>query len=128
MFNMKKIFLILSVVLFSFSCKNKTKQSTPDVPKENVAEQLVVDTTSICYGESFKLKVLVIHNDNITETIVNLKEQPNFVRCQKPNTKIWCLNDNQTDTTISKNVKSFKVIENYFDSVCYFECQKNLIK
>jgi len=123
---MKKLLLILSLVLFSFACKNNKNHSVPE-PTKTTVQQLIVDTNSTCYKQSFKFKVLVTHNDKSTETLSGLSKQPSFVKCEKPNDKKWCLID-ENKNLLSNNVGSFKVTENYFDSTCYFECQKSLIK
>lgn len=126
---MKKVFLILTTVLFLFSCSNNENKNSPVAPPDdNIAKNLVVDTNSSCFIDNIKVKVLVTHNDNSTEVIGSLSKQPNFEKCLKPNTKTWCLYDAKTDSTISTNVKSFKFLESYLDSENYFICQKSLIK
>jgi hypothetical protein len=127
---MKKVILILAASLVLFSCKDKTKtssqanstDSTVHFMSESVNKPIVIDTNSICYQESFVFDILVTHNDGKTETIKGLSEQPNVDECPKGTGVKWCLLDEKTDEVISKDVKSYKVITQRFDSIQYFIC------
>ena len=126
---MKKVILILVAALTLVACKNKNQNTpntnSPGVENQNIVKQIVIDTNSICYQESFVFDILVTHNDGGTETIKGLSEQPNVAECPKGTGTKWCLLDEKTDAVLTKDVKSFKVLVHRFDSTQYFICHDN---
>ena len=126
---MKKVILILVAALTLVACKNKNQNTpntnSPGVENQNIVKQIVIDTNSICYQESFVFDILVTHNDGGTETIKGLSEQPNVAECPKGTGTKWCLLDEKTDAVLTKDVKSFKVLVYRFDSTQYFICHDN---
>lgn len=126
---MKKVILILAAALTLVACKNKNQNTpstnSPGVENQNIVKQIVIDTNSICYQESFVFDILVTHNDGGTETIKGLSEQPNVAECPKGTGAKWCLLDEKTDAVLTKDVKSFKVLVHRFDSTQYFICHDN---
>jgi hypothetical protein len=130
---MKKVILILVAALALSSCKNKTNNQSQTNPTDSTAhfisepvnKPIVIDTTSVCYDESFVFDILVTHNDGKTETIKGLCEQPNVAECPKVAGAKWCLLDEKTDEVLSKDVKSYKVLVHRFDSTQYFICHDN---
>jgi len=126
---MKKVILILVAALTLVACKNKNQNTpntnSPGVENQNIVKQIVIDTNSICYQESFVFDILVTHNDGGTETIKGLSEQPNVAECPKGTVAKWCLLDEKTDAVLTKDVKSFKVLVHRFDSTQYFICHDN---
>jgi len=126
---MKKVILILVAALTLVACKNKNQNTpstnSPGVENQNIVKQIVIDTNSICYQESFVFDILVTHNDGGTETIKGLSDQPNVAECPKGTGVKWCLFDEKTDMVLTKDVKSFKVLVHRFDSTQYFICHDN---
>ena len=126
---MKKVVLILAAALILVACKNKN-QNNPATggsgeQNQNIAKQLVIDTTCICYKESFVYDVLVTHTNNSTDTLKSLTEQPNVVECPKGVGSKWCLLDDEKDIVLSSDVKSFKVLVHRFDTAQYVICHDN---
>lgn len=126
---MKKVVLILAAALTLVACKNKN-QNNPATggsgeQNQNIAKQLVIDTTCICYKESFVYDVLVTHTNNSTDTLKSLTEQPNVVECPKGVGSKWCLLDDEKDIVLSSDVKSFKVLVHRFDTAQYVICHDN---
>lgn len=126
---MKKVVLILAAALTLVACKNKN-QNNPATggsgeQNQNIAKQLVIDTTCICYKESFVYDVLVTHSNNSTDTLIGLVEQPLVMECPKGVGSKWCLIDDEKDELLSSDVKSFKVLVHRFDTAQYVICHDN---
>lgn len=126
---MKKVVLILAAALTLVACKNKN-QNNPATggsgeQNQNIAKQLVIDTTCICYKESFVYDILVTHTNNSTDTLKSITEQPNVVECPKGVGSKWCLLDDEKDIVLSSDVKSFKVLVHRLDTAQYVICHDN---
>lgn len=130
---MKKVILILAAALTLASCKNKTTNSNQSNPtdstthftSEKVNKPIVIDTTCICYKESFVYDVLVTHNDNTTETLKGLNEQPLVTDCPKVVGSKWCLIDGEKKELLASDVKSYKVLFQRLDTAMYVICHDN---
>jgi hypothetical protein len=110
---MKKVILSLLVTISLFSCKNDGK-------KDNGSNKSVtIDTTNVCYQQSFVYDFQYTLNDGKTDTIKRVSNQPNFNQCQNGK---WCLMDAKTSNVIASDVKSYKVLSHYFDTTQYVTC------
>ena len=110
---MKKVILSLLVTISLFSCKNDGK-------KDNGSNKSVtIDTTNVCYPQSFVYDFQYTLNDGKTDTIKRVSNQPNFNQCQNGK---WCLMDAKTSNVIASDVKSYKVLSHYFDTTQYITC------
>jgi hypothetical protein len=114
---MKKVILILAVALTLVACKNKNQN---DKQTDNGSvKSIVIDTTNVCYQQSFVFDVQYTLNDGKNDTLTRLSNQPNFNKCE--NNK-WCLIDAKTSNVIAGDVKSYKVLSHYFDTTMYISC------
>jgi hypothetical protein len=112
---MKKVILSLMVAVSLLSCKNGRKE------ENSSTKSIIIDTTNVCYRQSFVYDVQYTLNDGKNDTISRISNQPNFNQCQNGK---WCLLDAKTSNVIASDVKSYKVLSHYFDTTQYITCSK----
>jgi hypothetical protein len=110
---MKKVVLIFMAVVGLLSCKNDGKKDN------GLNKSVTIDTTNVCYPQSFVYDVQYTLNDGKNDTITHISNQPNFNQCQNGK---WCLMDAKTSNVIATDVKSYKVLSHYFDTTKYITC------
>ena len=114
---MKKVILILAAAFTLVACKNKNqKEKQTD---NNSVKSIVIDTTNVCYQQSFVYDIQYTLNGGKNDTITRISNQPNFNQCQNGK---WCLMDAKTSNVIANDVKSYKVLSHYFDTTQYVSC------
>lgn len=126
---MKKVILIATAAFIIVACKNKNQNSPTTVganeQNQSNVKEIVIDTNSICYKESFVYDVLVTHSNSSNDTLVGLVEQPFVTECPKGVGSKWCLIDDEKDIILASDVKSYKVLVHRFDTAQYFICHDN---
>lgn len=118
---MKKVVLILVSALILVSCKNKNqnKNQNQNQTDNKLVKSIVIDTTNVCYDQSFVYNIQFTLNGGKNDTLRRLSNQPNFNQCQDSK---WCLVDAKTSNVIASDVKSYKVLSHYFDTTQYVSC------
>ena len=112
---MKKVVLLLMVIVSLLSCKNDGNSNNDN----GSSKSFLIDTTNICYQQSFVFDIQYTLNDGKNDTIRHISNQPNFNQCQNGK---WCLLDAKTSNVIATDVKSYKVLSHYFDTTQYVTC------
>jgi len=116
---MKKVVLILATAFILVACKNKNQNEKQT--DNNSVKSIVIDTTNVCYQQSFVYDIQYTLNDGNNDTITHISNQPNFNQCQNGK---WCLLDAKTSNVIANDVKSYKVLSHYFDTTQYITCSE----
>jgi hypothetical protein len=73
---MKKVILILATALTLVACKNKNQNEKQT--DNNSVKSILIDTTNVCYQQSFVYDFQYTLNDGKTDTIKRVSNQPNF--------------------------------------------------
>ena len=114
---MKKVILILAAALTLVACKNKNQNNQQT--DNGSAESIVIDTTNVCYKQSFVFDVQYTYMNGKNDTLRHVSYQPIFTKCSNGK---WCLIDPKTSSLIAEDIKSYKALSQYFDTTMYISC------